>query len=261
MKYIIAAALFAVSITSAIFSAILSFEGLENTFPGIPYVGYIGGVIALTTVAISAATSQAKKQQQNNLFKVCAVLMASAIVLDFGANTTATTGEVDTRSVEYDQAVSAYTIANQTLNDTRRRIEKAEADLKTVLGENVEAAQMVLVASGQDIIVDGKRGPKTNKALAAFGRKLNTDLVALRAIESESGAIVAAGLPENSSTGDLMFAIILAAMLTILSSSTSFIASALLGGEEIDFDELETRIDHGLQNVTQIEEWLDQRTA
>lgn len=261
MKYIIAIALFAVSISAAAFSAILSFEGLGGAFPGIPHVGYIGAVIALTTVAISAATSQARKQQQWGLFKVCVALMASAMLLDFGANTTATTGEVDSRSVEYQQAVNAYEVAQTTLVETRKRIAKAETDLETVLGPNVEAAQLVLLAYGQNITVDGKRGTETNKALAAFGPMLRDELSNLYVAEKSATAIVAAGLPENSSSGDMVFALLLAAMLTILSSSTSFIASALLSGEEVDLDELETRIDLGLSNVESIERWLDQKVG
>lgn len=46
-------------------------------------------------------------------------------------------------------------------------------------------------------------------------------------------------------------------MLTLLSSSTSFIGGTLLGGQEIDYDQLETAIDAGLENVVAIEKWLD----
>lgn len=261
MKYLIAAALFAVSISSAVFSAILSFEGLERTFSDIPYVGYIGAVIALTTVAISAATSQARKQQQWNLFRFSAALMASAVLLDFGANFTATTGEVDATSVAYEQSVVAFETAKSTLADARDRISDAETDLETVLGANVEAAQLVLVSYGHDIKVDGQRGPATNSALAEAGRTLRADLTGLKETEKEAAAIVSKGLPEKSSSGDLIFAILLAAMLTLLSSSTSFIASTLLGGEEVDLEELESRIDAGLGNVENIEQWLDAKAG
>ena len=260
-KVIIASALFIVSISAAVFSALLSFKGLANAFPGIPFVGGIGAVIALTNVAVSAATSQARKQHQFRLFKVCVVLMIAAMALDFGANTTATTGEVTSRSVEYEQALNAYAIAQSTLTETRKRIGKAETDLETVIGADVEAAQLVLVSYGQSIAVDGKRGPKTNAALAAFGQKLRTDLASMRDTESAAANTVAAGLPENSGSGDFIFAILLAAMLTILSASMSFIASALLGGDEIDLDELETRIDLGLEGVTRLEGWLDNKAA
>ena len=256
-KVIIATALFIVSISTAVFSALLSFTGLGNAFPGIPFVGGIGAVIALTTVAISAATSQARKQHQFGLFKVCVVLMVAAMALDFGANTTATTGEVSARSVQYEQALNAYNVARTTLAETRERIEKAETDLETVIGSDVEAAQLVLVSYGERIKVDGKRGPKTNAALASFGQKLRTDLVEMRKSETAAANTVAAGLPENSGQGDLAFALLLAAMLTILSASMSFIASALLGGDEIDLDELETAIDQGLEGVSRLEDWLD----
>lgn len=261
MKYIIGAALFAVSISSGVFSAILSFTGLGAAFPGIPFVGGIGAVIALTTVAVSAATSQARKHEQFGLFRVCAVLMAFAMLLDFGANITATTGEVDTRSVEFQQAESAYNTAQSTLTETRRRIGDAEKDLEKVLGDNVEAAQLVLVSYGHDIQVDGNRGPQTRSALADVGRTLRNELTGLKETEKQAADTVSQGLPENSSSGDLAFAVLLAAMLTILSASMSYIAGALIGGEEVDLDELENAIDKGFQDVTRLEEWLDRKSA
>lgn len=197
MKYVISISLFAISIATAIFSANLSYVGLEATFPDIPLVGFIGAVIALSTVTISASVAQARRQGQTGVLYGALVLMVMTMALDFGANLSASKGAVDQRTVVYDQALAAFTTAEETLQITRKRIEDAEADLAKVLGDDVSAGQLVLVAAGQDIKVDGKRGPQTNAALAAFGRDLKIDLKDLRTAEAGAAAIVAAGLPEG----------------------------------------------------------------
>ena len=261
MKYVISSGLFAVSFAAGIASAIMSYSGLNATFPTIPFVGFIGVIIAMSTITTSAAVGQARRQGQAGLMWAMLGLMALAIALDFGANTTATKGDVDQRGVQYQQALSAYTVAAETLSGVREDIDKAETDLAIVLGDDVAAAQLILVAAGQDIIIDGRRGPLTNAALAAYGRDLKAELRDLRAREDAAAQIVAAGLPEAQDSTEMYFAILLAAMLTLMSSGFSFAASILLGGDEIDLDELETQIDQGLANVVAIETWLEAEAA
>lgn len=230
---------------AVIVSAGVSYEGYQHRWQ----FGAIGPVIALLAFAFSGAVGLLSATGDRTAAAFAGLIALVFIVFDIYGNALHTGGTVDGKDLDYSNAVAAREVAESALPALQADIERQQAELAVVSGDDIAGAQALLMSKGLYTgAIDGDRGPKTEQAMRDFGASLRTSIADKQAEARDLRGVLAAPLPPRPKASEGIESLVTAFLLTLASSAASFLASLVAAGrkraEEIerDLDEIETEV-------------------
>jgi len=246
-------------------SANLSFQGYQTAFPSIWGVGPTGGVIAAMAFVVTFAIPVTRKQGNLQGTLLALGLLAVCIPGDITGNSFALNGAVDEKRAEYVTAKATYDEAAASLPIVRERIATAKNELSIASGDDILAAQRLLMLKGKYTgALDGKAGPLTQAAMIQLAGDLQDTLRVERETEASLAKAVAHGEPVNIAGSESVKALAIAIGLTLLSLVASYLASSILTGGrglEDELNDLEKQVDEFETEVFDLAQFLKDREA
>ena len=242
-------------IGSVIVSAGVSYEGYQHRWS----FGEIGPVIAILAFAFSGAVGLLRTTGKRTEAAGASLIALVFIGFDIYGNTLHTGGTVDEKGLDYSNAVAAREIAQSTLPALQADIDRQQAELATVSGDDIPAAQRLLKSKGlYKGRIDGDPGGLTEKAMEDFGEMLRADIAANTDEARTLRGVIAAPLPPRPKASEGYEAIVLAFLLTLASSAASFFAGLVAAGRKRE-EEIERDVDDALGEVFQLHKYIQRQ--
>lgn len=214
----------------AAISGYLAYQGFDAMID-IPFIGWIGPCVALSLIGLGIAIESEIRFRRWPQVAILGVILAGGALLDRHSGELALIEKVNAshqagadRQAAYDEAVKAKSSAEDL-------IEKLEAELAIMTGDDIRAAQLKLASLGlYSGRIDGARGPVTLDAMRARGSEIRKDLTKARATADAASGVIARGAPVSEAPFSLKDAEIYATMVTLLSIILAFVGSYVAHG-------------------------------
>lgn len=227
------ATLIAASLGLSAISGMMSYTGLTMLLPEIPFIGWLGFVIAVSLVALSVGLSAEIARTQWPAVALLAALVAGTAALDSVTNHQALQSQVTRAEQDVADRNARYEEAAKALPGTREEIAELERRLGLMVSQDVDEireAQLILTGLGTYAgKIDGLRGPQTLAAMGEYGGELRKRLATLRETEGQLSGIVADGatVAEAPFGGDqaVLYAIAITALSLLLSFAGGYLAT------------------------------------
>ncbi|MEO1028159.1 MAG: hypothetical protein AAFX02_03785 [Pseudomonadota bacterium] len=223
--------LIAASIALSGISALASNAGLTLILPGIPMIGSLGFVIAISLIALGVAVSTLLAQREWGTAAVICIFLALVGCGDAYTNFKAFASQVSAADQAAADRNTAYKTAVEALDRTRGEIDQLTASFELMQAQEPEAimaAQTYLAGLGLYTgRIDGKRGPITLRAMRDQGGELRQRLADLKAAEAVHTATVSQGATVADMPFTMRESALYAVLLTLFSTMLSFIGGIL----------------------------------
>lgn len=249
-------------------SGLTSNAGLSELLPGIPYIGTLGFVIAVSLVALGVAVSSEVALSRWSGAAVLAVLLAGIALADRQTNYIAFQSQVRAADQEAADRNAAYSTAVEALTRTRAEIETMSQNfalMQRTDDEGVKLAQQYLKSLGlYSGRIDGILWTQTEAAMFQHGGELRQRLDTLRASEEAHMAIVSGGTTVSEAPFDEAQASLYATVLTLFSLVLSFAGGYLANGVrriEEDLDAMEQATGALEADILSLADFLQSRPA
>ena len=238
--YTLTAAAFAL----AAMSGMVSFTGISTLLPSIPGIGFLGFVIAVTTVALGIAVIAELVDGRWKSVLAYGGLLVLVACSDGYTNMLALQGQVSKaeqatadRNQSFDAASETLALARAEIAATHRLIALMNADAV----DEIREAQTYLASKGLYLgAIDGIRGGQTLAAMRAEGGKLSARLEMLQAREDELIPVVSAGADVVAAPFSMADAQLYGVLITVFGITLSFAGSALVNtGQSMEAREVE----------------------
>lgn len=256
------------SLGLSVLSGLTSHAGLSELLPGIPFIGYLGFVIAISLVGLGVAVSSEMALRQWIGALVLGALLAGIALADRQTNFIAFQSQVLAADQEAADRNAAYSTAVDALTRTRAEIETLELHFELMQAnepERIKQAQLLLSSLGlYSGRIDGDRQGLTLAATRAYGGELRERLNTLRETEGLHTATVAGGTAVSEAPFDMAQAALYASLITLFSLVLSFAGGYLVSGAqsiEEDLDELEKTTDAIEADIFDLAEFLEARRS
>jgi hypothetical protein len=245
-------------------SASMSFQGYEREFASLVGAGLIGVGISGLAFLCAGAIGIAWRLGLKDVAVIAAVMSVACFAGDVYGNSLATVGEVNAKTAVAIEAEATYQASAASLPVIRDRIKTAQSELATVAGEDIRAAQRLLMAKGlYSGRIDGIAGGQTEAALQGFAAGLTASLTELGKQEARHAEIVSRGAPAAPKAHEASLALLIAFLLTSLSMAASAIGFPLMAGRkpegETELKALEDTMDEFESEVFDFAQWLDDK--
>jgi hypothetical protein len=230
----------------AAISGYLAYFGFEHTIK-LPFIGMIGPFVALSLASLGVAVEVAFRRRKWLAFVPLFALMVVAGLIDKNGGEIALKNIVNESTQGDSDRNTGYNTALSTKAGLEKQIADLEAEYKVMTGEDIFAAQEVLLArglyvdaAGNPMPIDGKRGPFTMKAMADRGKTITAELGNVRGDLKKATETVASGATVTEAPFTLHQAELYAIMITVMSVLFAMAGSFVYGGfgnDEPDLDE------------------------
>ena len=246
----------------AALSGTVSFTGISALLPSIPGIGFLGFVIAVTTVALGVAVVAEAIDRRWRSVLVYGGLLGLVACSDVYTNILALQGQVSEATQATADRNQRFEAASETLANTRAELAVTHDRIALMNAEAPDAiktAQTYLASKGLYMgAIDGIRGGQTLAAMRAHGADLSNRLATLQQRETELLPTVAAGADVVEAPFSMADAQLYGLVITLFGITLSFAGSALINSgkaledREADVSERETDMEQFEEELLEV---------
>jgi len=205
-------------------SGALAYDGFESMLK-IPGAGFIGPCVAVALIGAAIASELMLKARRWPMLVVMVLVTIVLGLVDRHSGELALTNKVNAAMEVNARATAAYNAAATAKAEADKNIAALNVELAVMTGDDTRAAQQLL-----GVIVDGKRGTDTVKAMQERARDIRSERAKDIAKADDAAVVLKGGAPATALPFNLHDASMYATLITIASVVLAFLGSLVAFG-------------------------------